>query len=169
MSLKLIYITNIPSVALIAEKYGVDRIMVDLETLGKEERQKNMNTVKSNHTVCDVQNISNILTTSEMLVRINPWNENSIEEIDAVIAAGADRIMLPMWQTSEEVNLFLRAVNGRVHTTLLLETKEAAEIVDDILEHPLLDEICLRSGCAHNYGGDSDAFPSYDQHRMEEP
>ena len=153
MSLKLIYITNIPSVALIAEKYGVDRIMVDLETLGKEERQKNMNTVKSNHTVCDVQNISNILTTSEMLVRINPWNENSIEEIDAVIAAGADRIMLPMWQTSEEVNLFLRAVNGRVHTTLLLETKEAAEIVDDILEHPLLDEIHIGLNDLHlSYG-----------------
>ena len=51
MTLKLMYITNRPDVALIAEKYGVDRIWIDLETLGKEERQKGMNTVKSNHTV----------------------------------------------------------------------------------------------------------------------
>ena len=29
------YITNQPAVALLAEKYGVDRIWIDLEQLGK--------------------------------------------------------------------------------------------------------------------------------------
>ena len=48
MALKLFYITNDPNVALIAEKHGVDRIWVDLETLGKTERQPG-NSVKSNH------------------------------------------------------------------------------------------------------------------------
>ena len=43
MPLKLMYITNNPQVALLAQKYGVDRIWIDLETLGKEERQKNYN------------------------------------------------------------------------------------------------------------------------------
>lgn len=153
MALNLIYITNIPSVALIAEKNGVDRIMVDLETLGKEERQKNMNTVKSHHTVDDVRLVSNILTSSEMLVRINPWNESSIDEIEAVISAGADRIMLPMWRTVAEVNSFLKAVNGRVHTTLLLETKEAVEVIDEILENTLLDEIHIGLNDLHlSYG-----------------
>lgn len=153
MSLKLIYITNIPSVALIAEKNGVDRIMVDLETLGKEERQKNMNTVKSHHTVDDVRIISSILTSSEMLVRVNPWNETSVNEIEAVIAAGADRIMLPMWKTVDDVNSFLVTVNGRVHTTLLLETKEAVEIIDEVLENPLLDEIHIGLNDLHlSYG-----------------
>ena len=37
--LKLMYITNRPQIARIAERHGVDRIFVDLETLGKEERQ----------------------------------------------------------------------------------------------------------------------------------
>ena len=141
MSLRLIYITNIPKVALIAEKNGVDRIMVDLETLGKEERQKNMDTVKSKHDLNDVRIISSMLTTSEMLVRVNPWNKNSINEIEDVIASGADRIMLPMWKTVDEVNSFLNAVNGRVHTTLLLETKEAVDILDEILENKLVEEI----------------------------
>ena len=45
MALKLMYITNNADVALIAEKYGVDRIWVDLESLGKEERQQGMNSV----------------------------------------------------------------------------------------------------------------------------
>ena len=153
MSLSLIYITNIPAVALIAEKNGVDRIMVDLETLGKEERQKNMNTVKSHHTVTDVATISNLLTKSEMLVRINPWNETSVSEIEAVISAGADRIMLPMWKTVSEVNSFLEAVNGRVRTTLLLETKEAVEIVDDVLENPIIDDIHIGLNDLHlSYG-----------------
>ncbi len=153
MSLNLIYITNVPEVALIAEKNGVDRIMIDLETLGKEERQKNMNTVKSHHTVQDVENISGVLTSSELLVRVNPWNDTSADEIEAVISAGADRIMLPMWKTVLEVDAFLKAVNGRVHTTLLLETREAAEIIDEVLKHPLLEEIHIGLNDLHlSYG-----------------
>lgn len=153
MSLDLMYITNNPAVALIAEKNGVSRIWIDLETLGKEERQKNMNTVKSHHTINDVAVISNMLTSSEMLVRINPWNETSVDEIEAVISAGADRIMLPMWKTVSEVKTFLETINDRVHTTLLLETKEAVEIIDEVLEHPLLDEIHIGLNDLHlSYG-----------------
>ena len=61
MSLKLMYITNNPEVALIAEKNGVDRVWVDLETLGKKERQNNIDSVKSNHSIKDVAILSNIL------------------------------------------------------------------------------------------------------------
>ena len=131
MPLTLFYITNQPAFALIAEKAGVNRIMVDLETLGKEERQKNMNTVKSHHTVLDVAAVSNVLTRAETMVRVNPWNPDSAAEIEAVITAGADRIMLPMWKTAEEVDCFLRAVGRRKATTLLLETKEAVEVLDE--------------------------------------
>ena len=61
--------------------------------------------------------------------------------------------MLPMWKTSEEVNSFLKTVNRRVHTTLLLETKEAAEIIDEILKNPLLDEIHIGLNDLHlSYG-----------------
>ena len=153
MALELMYITNSPAVALIAEKNGVDRIWIDLETLGKEERQKNMNSVKSHHTLQDVEVISNMLTKSECMVRINPWNENSVDEIEKVIAAGADRIMLPMWKTVEEADIFLKTVNRRIKTTLLLETKEAAESLDDVLRLPLVDEIHIGLNDLHlSYG-----------------
>lgn len=153
MALELMYITNSPAVALIAEKNGVDRIWIDLETLGKEERQKNMNSVKSHHTLQDVEVISNMLTKSECMVRINPWNENSVDEIEKVIAAGADRIMLPMWKTVEEADMFLKTVNRRIKTTLLLETKEAAESLDDVLRLPLVDEIHIGLNDLHlSYG-----------------
>ena len=93
MALNLFYITNNPEVALIAEKYGVDRIWIDLETLGKEERQHGLNTVKSNHKIEDISRIKPLLTSSELLVRVNPWNEGSEKEIDSVIKAGADIII----------------------------------------------------------------------------
>ena len=141
MSLKLMYITNNSDIALIAEKYGVDRIWVDLETLGKAERQKNMDTVKSNHRISDISKIKPLLTRSEMLVRVNPINDNSKQEIDAVVDAGADIIMLPMWKNPKEVEKFLNIVNGRAKTTLLLETKEAVACVDDVLNMGGADEI----------------------------
>lgn len=153
MALKLMYITNNPDVALIAEKYGVDRIWIDLETLGKEERQKGMNTVKSHHTVEDIKKIKPLLSKSEMLVRINPWNENSIREIDNVISAGADIIMLPMWKSVEEVVKFIKAVDGRCKTTLLLETKEAATCLDKVLDQCNMDEIHIGLNDLHlSYG-----------------
>lgn len=153
MALTLMYITNNPEVAIIAEKYGVDRIWIDLETLGKEERQKSMNTVKSKHTIDDIKRIKPFLKKAEMLVRINPWNDNSIQEINDVIAAGADIIMLPMWKTTNEVLSFINTVNGRCTTTLLLETKEAIECLDEVLEKCDMDEIHIGLNDLHlSYG-----------------
>ena len=141
MSLTLMYITNQSEVALIAEKYGVDRIWIDLETLGKKERQYQLNSVKSQHTVEDIYRIKPLLTKSELLVRVNPWNENSPQEIEEVIEAGADLVMLPMWKTAGEVSAFLHAVHGRCRSTLLLETKEAEECLDEVLANGGMDEI----------------------------
>lgn len=155
MALKLMYITNKKEVALIAERYGVDRIWIDLETLGKEERQKGMNTVKSKHTVGDIKKIKPLLTKAEMLVRINPWHNGSEKEIDEVISAGADIIMLPMWKTPAEVENFLKTVNRRCKTTLLLETREAVECLDKVLKHSNMDEIHIGLNDLHlSYGLD---------------
>ena len=160
MSLKLMYITNNPQVAVIAQYYGVDRIWVDLETLGKAERQGYMDSVKSNHSVEDIRKIMPLLTQSEMLVRINPLNADSEQEINAVINAGADLIMLPMWKTVKDVQTFLELVNDRVKTVLLLETKEAVECLDSVLADTSIDEIHI---------GLNDLHLSYQMNFMFEP
>lgn len=153
MPLKLMYITNRPCVALVAEKYGVDRIWIDLETLGKEERQKGMNTVKSKYTVEDIRRIKPLLSTSELLVRVNPWNKNSEKEINDVVASGADIIMLPMWKSFAEVTKFLSVVAGRCKTILLLETKEATECLPEVLAYGGMDEIHIGLNDLHlSYG-----------------
>lgn len=141
MSLKLMYITNNKNVAGIADKNGVDRVWVDLETLGKEERQKGLNTVKSHHRISDIAIIKPVLKNAEMLVRVNPINENSKEEIEKVIQNGADNIMLPMFKTKDEVEKFLNYINGRTKNILLLETKEAVENLDEILSVSGINEV----------------------------
>lgn len=141
MPLKLMYITNRTHVASIAEEAGVERIFVDMEHIGKEARQKKMNTVKSAHTVADVENIAGVLKKSELLVRINPIYKNSHDEIKAVIDGGASRIMLPMYKTIGEVEQFLAYTDGKVKTTLLAETVPACEIMDKVANLGEVDEI----------------------------
>ena len=128
------YITNEPDVAQIAERAGVDRIFIDLETIGKEERQHNMDTVKSFHRIRDIGQIKPRLTKAELLVRINKIHPGSAEEIDEVIRQGADIVMLPYFKSVEEVKIFLDAAAGRVKTNLLVETPEAVEHLDQILD-----------------------------------
>ena len=103
--LKLFYITKNPAVARIAQAAGVDRIFVDMEYIGKAQRQGGMDTVQNHHTVEDVARLRPVLDQAELLVRVNPVHPGSKDEIDRVVAAGADVIMLPMWQSVEQLSL----------------------------------------------------------------
>ena len=147
MALKMMYITKDPEIARIAEEAGVDRIWVDLEYIGKALRQGGLDTVQSHHTIEDIKVIHAAINRAELQVRVNPIHEATAEygdsrsEIEAAIAAGADRLMLPYFKTVEEVETFLRLVGGRVRNNLLLETPEAVERVDEILALPGIDEI----------------------------
>ena len=143
------YITNKPEVAKIAEASGVDWIFLDMEFIGKDARQGGLDTVQNHHTVKDVANIKAAMKKAKVLVRVNPIHEalpdypSSKDEIDATIKAGADIVMLPFFKTVEEVKQFVRYVNGRAKTLLLMETVEAANLVDEILEVPGIDMIHL--------------------------
>ncbi len=149
MALSLMYITNNPQVASIAQETGVDRIFVDMEYIGKEDRQAGMNTVKSHHTYQDIETISSITKNgySNLLVRVNPIHDatkdycSSEEEIRTAITCGADIIMLPMFRTCSEIERLSKCVDGKAKIMLLLETKEAAENLDEIISCGGFDEL----------------------------
>ncbi len=147
MALKLMYITNNPTVAKIAQDAGVDRIFVDMEYIGKDLRQGGMDTVQSHHTLEDVKAIATVLSKSELLVRINPIHEatdeyiSSKEEIDKAIENGAKILMLPYFKTVEEVKKFISLVRGRAKTMLLIETAEAKDLAQEILSVDGIDEV----------------------------
>ena len=145
--LKLMYITNDPEVAVIAEKAGVDRIFIDMEYIGKNIRQGGMDTVQCHHTTDDIKKIRAVVSKAQIMVRVNPLHEetdeycSSKEEVDAVIKAGADLVMLPYFRGAEEIREFVKIVNGKAKVFPLLESKGALESIDEILEVPGIDEI----------------------------
>lgn len=147
--IKLMYITNSPKVALIAEKSGVDRIFIDMEYIGKNLRQGGMDTVQCHHTVEDIKNIKKVITNAEIMVRCNPIHgatedyPSSEDEINEIIEGGADIIMLPYFKTADEVREFVRLVGGRAKTFPLVETIEAVKCIDEILEIEGIDEIYI--------------------------
>lgn len=147
MPLTLMYITNNPVTAQIAQKAGVDRIWIDMEYIGKDKRQGGMYTVQNHHTIDDIKNLRQYVTESELLVRVNPLHDAtdkyscSAQEIDDTIAAGADVIMLPMFQTAEEARTFVNLVGGRAKVQLLVETAQAVSNIDEILKVAGVDEI----------------------------
>ena len=149
MALKLMYITNKPEIAQIAESSGVDRIFVDMEYIGKTERQGGLDSVQNHHTVEDVCAMKQAVESAEVLVRVNPIHEatseytSSEQEINEVIRAGADIIMLPYITSVQQVEDFVRYVGGRVKTMPLIETPESAEAIDEILEIDGIDEIYI--------------------------
>jgi 2-keto-3-deoxy-L-rhamnonate aldolase RhmA len=139
MALKLMYITNNPKIASIADSSGVDWIFIDLEVIGKKERQGHLDTVMSKHSIKDIAPIKKVLTNAKVLVRINPIHKDSINEIEQVISSGADILMLPYYNTLNEVKFFIDKVANRAKTCLLCETPDAVDIIDEIIEYKGID------------------------------
>ncbi|MBE7037963.1 MAG: aldolase [Ruminococcaceae bacterium] len=163
--MKFMYITNQPQIAKAALRANVDILFVDMEYIGKDKRQKGMDTVQNHHTFDDIRTIRKVIDgfnkkNASLLVRVNPIHNNSKSEIEEAIQSGADIIMLPMWKTLDEVKKFVTIINGRAKAYLLLENKEAAKIIDDVLNVFGIDGI---------YIGLNDLHLSYENKFMFEP
>lgn len=137
----LIYIASSAEHVDVADAAGVDRVMVDMEIVGKRERQRDRDTVISCHTLEDVAFVRSRLKRSSLMVRVNPIYDGSAREIDAVAALHADIVMLPMAKTVEEVATFVSMVRGRAKACFLLETSEALGRAEQILSVRGIDEV----------------------------
>ena len=146
-------ITNNPDVAKVADDVGVDWVFIDLEKIGKEARQHELDTVKSMHNVTDIPAVKSSLTDARLVVRVNPLGFHSRREIDEVIEAGADIVMLPYFKSAKEAEDFIDHVAQRAETCLLVETMEAVESMEEIVAldgidyiHVGLNDIHLQRG-----------------------
>lgn len=130
-----------PELAAQADRAGIDRVGLDLETLGKEARQGGLATWISDHAEADLPAVAERLTESRLFARCNPIHAESAAEIERLLAAGVRTIMLPWFRTVGEAARFLDLVGGRAHPVLLLETAEAAAIVEQLCRLPGVAEI----------------------------
>lgn len=140
---KLMLITNDTGIAKHAVNSKVDRIFVDLEVIGKYERQGHLDTVISKHSIQDISNLRTGLVNTELLVRINPIHDRSKIEVEQVIDAGADIIMLPMFNSAEDIEFIGKFINHRVKFIPLIETKNAAQNINDYVGSEYVTEFYI--------------------------
>jgi 2-keto-3-deoxy-L-rhamnonate aldolase RhmA len=141
INFKFMFITNNPSVAEYVVNHGVDRVFVDLEIIGKHERQGHLDTVISCHLMQDISSIRPFVPRGALLVRVNPININTEAEVDEAIERGADILMLPMFRAADEVRRFCDAVNKRAKVCLLVETVGAMENLAECIKVPGVAEV----------------------------
>ncbi len=155
-----IQITNNAEFAALAQDCGVGRIMVDLERLGKQARQGGLGTFISNHRPEDIAHVRAAAPKADLIVRINPLHVGSSNEIAQAIAAGANTLMLPMFEQPDTLQTFLQLVAGRARGMALLETRAALQSLPDWASLSGLDEI---------YVGLNDLHRQLGAHFMFEP
>ena len=141
----LLTITNIPEQAAQFDQLAGMRIFVDLERNGKAARQAGRNTFISTHQLDDVGRVRAVVKNARLMVRVNPFDLKnaaiSKAEIDAVIAQGADLLMLPMFANAAELTGFADAVGGRLPFVPLLETAGALHSLETWMDTPGIDEV----------------------------
>lgn len=141
----LLTITNLPELAARCDQMPGMRVFVDLERNGKAARQHGLDTFISTHSMDDVGRIKAVLKQSRLMVRVNPYQAHNPQacqaEVEAVLAQGADLIMLPMFTQAQELQAFAAIVAGRAPIVPLLETAGALHTLDEWLDTPGIDEV----------------------------
>jgi hypothetical protein len=140
-SLELCLVTADIELAERAERVGVERVLVDLETVGKAERQAGQNLFQSTHTLDDVLALRRVLSRTRLMVRTNPIHDGSADELRDVLRAGADVVMLAMARSTEDAARFVELVDDRAVVSILIENAEALEALPGIVRVPGVSEI----------------------------
>jgi hypothetical protein len=150
--------TDDPAIAARADAAGVDRVGVDLERLGKAERQRGLGTWISSHTEGDLARVAAALSRAAAFARVNPLHTGSAAEVDRVLALGARVVMLPMAEAIADAARFATLVGGRAEVVLLVESARgldaigalaAVDGVDEI--HVGLNDLALSLGLANRW------------------
>ena len=128
-SFRFIAFCNKSELAVALEAAGLDTIYIDLEKIGKAERQSGTPSWITDHVAADISDLRRFLSSSRLGVRLNPLGSYTKAEIKEAIDRGADLLMLPMFRTLDEVDEFLGLVNNRVKVDLLEETKESLSCI----------------------------------------
>lgn len=132
--ISFLIIVNDPDIA--RHVCSVDRVMpfVDLEQMGKAERQGHLDSWKSSQNPDDVTRIREATPEARLVVRINPLHAGTRDEIDDVVARGADFVMLPMFRTIDELGAFYEILADRAEALPLFETADSVAAIPKMLD-----------------------------------
>ena len=103
----------------------MDRIGLDLERIGKRERQPGTQLWLSDHEESRLPAIAAALRRANLFVRCNPPHAASNVEIERLLVAGAEVIMLPAFVCADDVRRALDAIAGRARLVPLVALPQA--------------------------------------------
>jgi hypothetical protein len=141
MAFTLTLWTNDPAVARHADAAGVDRIGLDLETLGKAARQRGLPTWISPHEISQLPAIREAIAKAALFVRCNPLHPQSRDEVSRLLDLGVEIIMLPNFEDIADVESFVGIVGSRAHVVPLVERLSALRAVRRFETIPEIEEI----------------------------
>lgn len=150
-------------------KYDSISIFIDLEVIGKKERQGHLDTVKSSLSFSDVAPIRKAAPNSNIIARINPFNNNTQNEINSVIKDGVNSIMLPMFKTFDEVKNFIEMIDGRAKAIPLFETSSSINILPEIVTKLCIEQLHIGLNDLHIDQEKSFLFEPLSDGFLEEP
>ncbi len=119
--------TASPALAAEADAAGVERIGLDLEKLGKRERQPGAELWLSDHDESQLPAIAAVLRGADLFVRSNPPHAEWPAEAERLLRAGAKVIMLPAFRHADDVRMALNTIAGRARLVPLVEMSQAIE------------------------------------------
>ena len=142
---------------------------VDLEYMGKAERQASLDAWASRQGPEDVTRIREAVPDAHLVVRVNPLHEASRAEIDDVIARGADAVMLPMFHARADLERFQELVAGRAVAFPLFETAASVAGIPEIVPGLGLERLHIGLNDLHLDLGQSFLFQPLAEGHLEEP
>jgi 2-keto-3-deoxy-L-rhamnonate aldolase RhmA len=121
---ELLLFTARPDLVRAAAGTGVDAVVVDLENRGKPARQAGADTEINACTPADVAACvaADGPAVSCRINAVGPW---TVDEVEAVIDAGASEVLVPMATTPSEVESVQRLARDRARVGALIETPAA--------------------------------------------
>ncbi len=136
---------------------GVDRLFLDLERAGKQARQ-GTGTWISTQSMDDIARYRDAFPDTHILVRTDPWSDLPPEQLEGVLAAGVQQVMLPMIRSTADVEAMCSALAGRLPLVPLIETVASAEALKQIAALDGVEEVYFGLNDLHLDRGDSFMF-----------
>lgn len=118
--------------------FGVDQFIVDLERTGKIERQSHLNSFISTHTIFDVEALASQFGSDQMIVRIDFLSRDFLKQIDELSGMGIKNFMVPMFDTSSQIEDLLSKFDGHKFIPLV-ETRSAFQQIDELVHIPAIN------------------------------
>lgn len=130
----LILISNQIKEIELAMQFGISTVLIDLEQSTKMARQNGRGLYISDHTIEDLGIIRQTFPHLNIITRINSKHEYSEKEINDVVGFGTDSIMIPYFQTVDDLGYFFEMIGNRVDIIPLFETANSIERFGDFIQ-----------------------------------